>query len=444
MKYPVLLRARKNGPVLAKIYKPAPAYPRYRLAWSVGGKRMMKAFSTYSAAKRHGDGMLGDLAKGSQVTLLTPDQATDALAAMERLRGFFAITGRKVSLLAGISAYCEAALKLGTEHSLDKAVTGFLTTVATVKRVDVMEAAKQFIEARKPKTIAKEGKRPQLSKGYNYNFNMWLKEFASALPGHAVCDLTSDHLDVYLAQHSDLSAKSRNERRGVVRMFLKWAIEKDYLRQDTRLLAASVMKMEVYEPEEIELYTPEELSAIMARADKEPVPAVEGQEAEAHYKHLVPVIALIGLGGVRLQEAVRLTFEDAFRVEGHVEISGGKSKTRSRRLVTMNDALGQWLEPYRSLSGPVWNQCLDKFHTEFGALLDELKIAPRRNGLRHGFCSYHYGLHADEGLTAKEAGNSPAMVHGNYKGLATKKQAEAWFAVAPGQPANVVPMRAKA
>lgn len=64
---------------------------------------------------------------------------------------------------------------------------------------------------------------------------MWLKEFANTLPGHAVCDLTSDHLDLYLAQHSDLSAKSRNERPGVVRMFLKWAVERDYLRQDTRL-----------------------------------------------------------------------------------------------------------------------------------------------------------------------------------------------------------------
>jgi hypothetical protein len=40
--------------------------------------------------------------------------------------------------------------------------------------------------------------------------------------------------------------------------------------------------------------------------------------------------------------------------------------------------------------------------------------------------------------TAQRAGNSPAMIHGNYKGLATNKEAEKWFAVAPERAANVV------
>ena len=40
--------------------------------------------------------------------------------------------------------------------------------------------------------------------------------------------------------------------------------------------------------------------------------------------------------------------------------------------------------------------------------------------------------------TPQPAGNSPAMPHGNYKGLATKKEAEKWFAVAPERAANVV------
>ena len=54
----------------------------------------------------------------------------------------------------------------------------------------------------------------------------------------------------------------------------------------------------------------------------------------------------------------------------------------------------------------------------------------------HAVCDY--ALYADEGLTAKEAGNSPAMVHKNYKGLATKAEAEKWFAVAPPKPAQNV------
>jgi hypothetical protein len=55
----------------------------------------------------------------------------------------------------------------------------------------------------------------------------------------------------------------------------------------------------------------------------------------------------------------------------------------------------------------------------------------RNNGLRHGFCSFHYALYADENKTAQQAGNSPAMIHSNYKGLATKDDGEKWFAVFP-------------
>ena len=106
-----------------------------------------------------------------------------------------------------------------------------------------------------------------------------------------------------------------------------------------------------------------------------------------------------------------------------IEISKTKSKTRSRRLVTICPALAGWMEPYRACSGLIWQKSLCLFHDEFGALRDSVKIPARRNGLRHGFVSFHFALNANENLTAAEAGNSPGMVHKNYKGLATKADA---------------------
>jgi hypothetical protein len=41
-------------------------------------------------------------------------------------------------------------------------------------------------------------------------------------------------------------------------------------------------------------------------------------------------------------------------------------------------------------------------------------------------------------LTAGEASSSPSVIHGNYKGLATKKEAEKWFAVARERPGTVI------
>ena len=181
------------------------------------------------------------------------------------------------------------------------------------------------------------------------------------------------------------------------------------------------MAREDAEAAEIEPYTAEELAAMLDRANRPPAPVKEGEEPEADYRELVPLVALVALGGIRLGEAARMTFEDVWRVAGHIEVSVAKSKTRSRRLSTMCPALAQWLEPHRGSTALLWSYGLQHFHKTFERMLAELGIPVRRNALRHGFVSAHYSMHADEGLTAKEAGNSPAVVHANYKGLMTKK-----------------------
>ena len=162
---------------------------------------------------------------------------------------------------------------------------------------------------------------------------------------------------------------------------------------------------------------------------------------EAAAPDLQPVIALAGLAGLREKEIMRLDWADVFRVAGHIEVGALKAKTRSRRLIEVGASLGQWLEPYRGRAGAIWTQGYKKFHEKFARLRDDLKIKHRRNGLRHSYISSHYAMHADEGLTAKLAGNSPQMVHKNYKGLLTRQQGEAWFAVSPAQPGNVIALQ---
>jgi len=288
----------------------------------------------------------------------------------------------------------------------------------------LQEAIEQFIAFRNAKTVAAEGRRPQLSPEHAYNTALWLREFANVFRGHAVCDLTKQHLDAYMEKFAASAPKTRNERRGVVKMFLRWCIEQDYLSPGSRLFGATGLKHENADPDEIDFYRPNELRAMLENADKD----------------LLPFVALAGLAGLREREIARLTWEDVFRVPGHIEVGALKAKTRSRRLVEMVPALAQWLEPYRERTGPVWTKDYNAFHIQFGRLRDNLKIPHRRNGLRHAFVSAHFALHADEGLTAKEAGNSPQMVHKDYKELLTQKQGEAWFAVRPEPLANIVPL----
>jgi hypothetical protein len=325
-------RIRHRGQVLVTIYAKSKSYTAYRLAWRVAGKRRMERFQTYSEAKRRADALTKELAQGSQVTALTPKQATDALAALQRLQSHFQSTGRRISLLAGISEYCEANAKLG-ERPLSECIDSYLRNLAVVKRKDISEAAEEFIEGRKAKTVAPDGKRPQLSEGYHYSVSLWLKEFAATFPGHAVCDLTKQHLIRYMAAHSGVAPKTRNERRNVVRMFLKWAVRQDYLSPSHRLLESDALAHEQADTEEISFYSPKELRLLLDKA-----------ATKTEFNRLLPVVALGGLAGVRLQEIIRLTWEDVFRIPGHVEISKSKSKTRSRRLVTICPAPGHTVE----------------------------------------------------------------------------------------------------
>jgi integrase len=292
--------------------------------------------------------------------------------------------------------------------------------VATVKRVDLAAAVKDFVDGRETETKSVNGKRPEMSKSYFLNTKLWLGWFEKTFPATAVCDLTKEHLNLFIAGRDHLAAKSKNHLRATVKMFLNWCIKKDYLPANHRLLDADGMKRQKADSSETDFYRPGELRAMLDAADDT----------------MRPIIALQGLAGVRLQEAQRLTWQDVFGVAGHVAISATKSKTRSRRLVEICPALAAWLEPYRQHEGQLWTQSRDTYHAAFVGLREPLKIPARKNGLRHAFCTYHFALHGNENLTAAQAGNSPTVIHSAYKGLATKKDAADWFNVLPAKSAN--------
>jgi integrase len=425
VKYPKRIKYR--GKVLATIYGKCKGRNSYRVAWQVAGQRHMASFASYSLAKRHADGLVKDLSKGSQVTALHPSQARDALAALERLADFYRATGRRVSLLVGISEFVEASAKLNGRN-LGEAVEGYLRNVATVKRKDIGEAVTEFLQTNAPRTKTVNGRRAQLAADYANHRKLQLRKFADTFPNTAVCDLSKEHLDTFIASFSDFAPKTRNHYRAAVGQFLRWAVRKDYLTVTHRLGEADGLRPEHANTGEISFYTPRELAALVANADDT----------------LRPVIAVGGLAGLRSKELMRLDWADVWRVPGHIEITAGKSKTRQRRLVEICAALRAWLEPYRAHKiGKFWPGEERTFLEHYGRLCETAEITRKTNGLRHSFCSFHFALHANENQTAKQAGNSPAMIHAHYKGLTTKAEAKKWFSVLPPKSAkNVIELTA--
>jgi integrase len=412
MKFPKVIRHRKAE---VTIYGKKPNYPFYRIAYRVAGKRHLRNYSKYGEALKEAEKKIRELAEGSQTAALTTKQSGEALTAFERLDGHFKSKGQRISLNTAVEGYLDAVGKLNVP--LSDAIEGYLRTIASVKRKDVSGAVEEFIAGRQSKTEAKDGKRAQLSKTYAVHINSWLRTFAGTFPSTAVCELTKEHLNLYAQTLTDFTPKTRNHRRATVKMFLKWCIRRDYLSLNNRLLEADSLLSEIADSAETDFFRPSELQKLLDRAKAT----------------LRPVLAIAGLAGLRAEEIMRLDWEEVWRVEGHIEITARQAKTRQRRLVEICAALLTWLEPYRNKSGRLYPDGVHAFQREYSELRGEHKIPARRNGLRHAFCTYHFALHANENLTAQQAGNSPAMIHQHYKGLATKAEAEKWFAVMPAK-----------
>ena len=420
VKFPVRVKHRRAEAV---IYGRSKSYGYYRLVYRAAGKRVVRSFPTYSAARKEADAKVRELSSGNQSAGLSSKEAGDALSIRDALENFRLVTGQRLGALQAVNGYIDAIRLLPAGHNLTDAVRGYLGNVAVVQRKPLAEAVVEFCEARKAQTVALPGKRPALNPTYVADTARQLKDFAGSFPGTAVADLAKTHIDAYLGAFEKVSAKTRNHVRSTLRMFVGWCVRRDYLAANHRLLEADGLRKEPLDTAAIDCYRPNELRALL-----------EGSTGSTR-----AIIALQALGGLRLQEALRLDWRDVFGIAGHIEISSSKSKTRQRRLLETCPALEHWLAPYRGSEGAVATQTLSGYTQTFSALRKQLKIPSRRNGLRHGFVTYHFAMHQNENATAALAGNSPAMIHAHYKGLTTKNEAEKWFSVRPsGAAQNVV------
>jgi integrase len=432
VKFPVEIEFKGQR---AKIYRPAKGFAFYRISFRMAGKRRMQTFGTYGEAKEAAEKKVRELHNGQLSGGLTAKQSQDAIVAFEQLQDFYHTSGRHVSLVTAVGAFVDSSRKLG-KHALGEAVDGFLKTVATVKRIDIKEAVSEFLLLHAPKTDAAKHERAKLSAKYAYNRQLQLNRFADTFPAHAVCDLTKEHIDAFFGSLHKVtaacrnhravsSAKARNHYRASIRQFLEWAIRKDYLTSTHRLNDADAMRPERANTAEVQFYNPEEFAALLVAADE----------------ILRPMFVMGGLAGLRTEELLRLDWADVWRVEGHIEITAGKAKTRQRRLIEICPALAAWLKPYKKFtSGKLWKSHEVMFQQKFVETCGQANVANKGkkiplirkpNGLRHAFCTYHFALHANENKTAQQAGNSPAMIHAHYKGLVTKAEAEKWFNVVP-------------
>jgi len=151
---------------------------------------------------------------------------------------------------------------------------------------------------------------------------------------------------------------------------------------------------------------------------------------ECASSNMLPFWAIGAFAGLRRAEIERLTWSEIDFESGVIEVKASKSKTASRRLVTIQPNLSEWLAPYRTSTERVCPVNLQRKINEDRERAG-LRTEWPQNALRHSFGSYHLAQFNDAAKLALEMGNSPATIFRHYRQLVKPKQAERYWKIAP-------------
>jgi integrase len=151
---------------------------------------------------------------------------------------------------------------------------------------------------------------------------------------------------------------------------------------------------------------------------------------ECASSEMLPFWTIGAFAGLRRAEIERLTWNEIDSDAGVIEVKASKAKTASRRLVTIQPNLREWLAPYRTCTGRV---CPVNLQRKINDERERAKLRSEwpQNALRHSFGSYHLARFNDAAKLALEMGNSPATIFRHYRQLVKPKEAERYWKIAP-------------
>jgi integrase len=417
-RFPIIV---KRGSCSVKIYrdrKPTGTY--YRVCYHIGGKRERLNFSDLDKAKLEAEAQASKLSRG--------DVDAMQITGKDRLvygRALEAVRETGVSLDAAALEYGEARKHLDGISIIDAAKFYARHHGKGIKRKPVSEAVEEMIAAKRANGV---------SELYQADLRYRLGMFKAAFH----CDVNALAPDD-LAKFFDglqLSPRSYNNFLRALKTFFAFAQKQGWLAKEADLLARVEKRREKAVP--VEIFTPAELAELFEHARSD----------------LRPCLALAAFAGLRSEEILRLDWSDVERRSGFIEIAAAKAKTASRRLVPIPGNLARWLAVSEGGNGRVWRHSKAWFFesqrdTVRAVNADRQKHSKKAhcftwkaNALRHSFISYRLAEIQDVNRVALEAGNSAQVIFRNYRELCTPAQAQTWFALAPDDAANVIPITA--
>lgn len=403
----------KLGRNTVRIY-PRPAVgnrqPGYLLADYTSGKRRQRWFTALKAARAEATRICaltaaGDLAGAS----MTGEDRNQLLRAQEL------VAPLGIGVTTAIELLVEAASHVGVHAVVAAAIEYAKRHPAARERVELSKAADEFYLLKQTK-----GRSSRHLSG----IRSMLGRFVQEHPSKAVADFGTPTIQRWLdglrlSSGAPASPQTRKNHALVLGNFFESARRRGVIAENP---CRDLEKEKVQSDGDVDFWTPKEAEALLRHAD----PAT------------VPALAVCMFAGVRTAEVCRLTWRAIDFDQGHVEVGSSGAKTRSRRLAPLLPNLREWLLTHRGKPDALIFNGDPSDPTAFTRSVTEAaeRAGVRRlpNGSRHSFITYRAAQSGDVNRTSLEAGNSAAVIFKSYRGLATKAQAEVYFAITPKTP----------
>lgn len=412
LKSPILV---KRGSSVAKIYATPTTngYESFTLCYYLSGERKREAFGSLKDARSRAEQVVDDLNRGFLFSASLPNADREAYL---KAKGICDSLGMSVEAVC--REYVQAA-KLLQGGSVVTAARDYASRHVGMHAIAMKQLVAEFLSAkREGKQTSVGAKARKVSAKYLAGLKQRLETFSKAF-NCSISAVTSADINT-LVEGLPHSGTTKNNYVEAIRSLLEYAVFRHYLPADHRLLD----RVALYEEEtfEVEIFTPEEITKLLNAADQT----------------MSVCFALGAFAGLRTAEVLRLDWSDIDSDLRYVRVGADKSKTKSRRIVPIQENLRSWLAPARRAEGPLWPSTEASFMKQQSNVAAAAEVKWKHNALRHSFCSYRLAITQDVSKTALEAGHSPEILFEHYREVVTPELAQAWFSVCPPVQNNIV------
>lgn len=304
-------------------------------------------------------------------------------------------------------------LPLASLDGIERAARALIEAVQIAKGISVVSnavfsapppAGYSVLEVCNEFLVAKA--RAQRSDNYLRVTHTQLSAFCAALGALPVASVTARQIDDWLAGQSWSAVTCKNHIQ-TLRTVFAFASARAYVIGNPAL-AVDLPQLPDAPPA---IHTPDQVRAVL-------------ESARAKDLNLCRWLAVRYFAGLRGREAALLDETQIHVERGFLEVSADKSKTRRRRIVTIEPNLAEWLK----LGGKL---PLGDVNTKVWRLTGSLAFSFPRNVTRHSFVSYHLAHYQNAAKTALEAGHAEQIMFNHYREVVTREAAAKFWEIRP-------------